>query len=193
MDCVRKGLGTQDSPFPAIVRELVNRLLKTPRLSIDRIKEEIGELPGASALRKDDLENGDLANALVFRLHLKNMRSVNTKEPHEKPSPGTIFVDVKLKEVNLENQSSFEKDINNVRGVVEWDGIQGERDYLVRIVNSGHTFRIRDEISKISTVKSCTISTINVAYSGIVDKFEADDFFNINPRKKNKEIKEDQT
>lgn len=117
-----------------------------------------------------------MADVLHFRLQIR---------PNKHSFPATTLLEVRLKKRHSELQSSFEEEIRSVAGVIEWDAVKGggdDADYLVRIINRGKDFSIRDEVGGLPSVDQVNLSKhFDVLYSGVVDNFSPDDFLIIEP------------
>lgn len=172
----RIGRGTAEEPFAPIVRHIINFLIRNPRSSVEGIREALKGIRGASGLSPQVLERGALAEVLQFRLQIR---------ANKHSFPATTLLEVRLKKRHSEQQTSFEEEIRSVPGVIEWDAVKGggdDADYLVRIVNRGKDFSIRDQVGALPSVEQVNLSKhFDVLYSGIVDNFTPDDFLIIEP------------
>lgn len=169
-----RGRGTQAEPFNASVRHVVEYLIKKPRATVNKIKNDLkGKVQSISNLQAGEIDEGPLAEALRFR--------VDVSQKKYRDGAGTCFVSVKLKQNDDVHYDQFEDAVNSVDGVVEWDQISGaDVDYLVRVVGRVASDRAKSTMIALGKLQCVERSYHNpfvtIWKSGIVDNFSPEDF-----------------
>lgn len=170
--------GKQDKKFPAYIRHFIKRLNQDPRAAfsaIGRSMEEDGVV-GYSAVPKLKLDVEPFKSLIRLRVELQSTKHSEVTET------ATCFVIVILEDNSQTGIDAFTKQIVREEGVIEYDIVKGGGyDALVRIVNSERGHDIKDNIGRLNNVAKANFSDVSILQSGVVDKYTADDFWNIKP------------
>jgi DNA-binding Lrp family transcriptional regulator len=168
-----RGDGSQADPFDYRVRHIVRKIIENPRASANEIKTLLaGRVARMTGFKGRDLEEGIFSEIVRLRVDLSPRR--------DEDGIGTSFIEVFLKKKNQTDKLKFEADIAQVSGVVEWDLVAGDCDYLVRVVgrpHSGLSQGVSDAIEELNAVARTEVSKVQIMRSGVVDNIEPDHFF----------------
>ncbi|WP_143089858.1 hypothetical protein [Tropicimonas isoalkanivorans] len=137
----------------------------------------VSALEAAGFPNAKKLSAPDLAEVLGSVIRLR----VDIKPARYPFGAGTSFLMVKLREKGMPAYKSFQKALQDVPGVIEWDHIPGRNaDYLIRVVGKvgdPQMHHISACIGKMSNVQDVYAPPeLTVAKSGVVDNFVPEDF-----------------
>lgn len=153
-------------------RAIIKALIAKPRAKMKEIhnilNEEDHKWP--TGLTEEILDEGILGELLQYRVDIVPQRTNG--------AGGTCLVRVSLINSELWEKIDFVRAaIAEIEGVIEWDEVTGDFDFLVRVADESKgelTARVCQTISKLDGVHE--VRTINVRRSGVVDRFEPEDF-----------------
>lgn len=174
-----KGVGTQEAPFNAWGYVAIKAVLESMqfvasrsfRAQVVKALKDVG-FPNADSLTEDHLI-WVLRDVIRLRADLKpNRYSYGS---------GTSFLKVKLQNKGMRRYKAFQKALETVAGVIEWDHIPGrDADYLVRVVGKlgdPQMHVISEAIGAMDNVAEVFApAELTIANSGVVDNFEPEDF-----------------
>jgi len=174
-----QGKGTQDEPLNAWGYVAVKVVLEN--LALEQINglrsKVVTALTEAGYRNTKKLESPHLVEVLSSVLRLR----ADLKPNRYSYGSGTSFLMVKLKQKGMPRYKTFQKDLEGVAGVIEWDHIPGRNaDYLIRVVGKlgdPQMHVISETISGMANVAEVYApAELTIAKSGVVDNFQPEDF-----------------
>ena len=174
-----EGNGTREEPFNCWGYVAVKTIINELRFSQGQgfRSKVVKALKDAGFSGADSIQDTHLVEKLDDIVRLR----VDLVPRRYSYGAGTCFLMVKLSRKGIARYRSFQKELDDVRGVIEWDHIPGKNaDYLVRVVGKlgdAQMHFISEQISEIDNVAEVFApAELTVTQSGIVDNFEPEDF-----------------